>query len=81
MVGGIAGALSHDKDSDSQQYQEAPPQYAQNGPIPAETMNSQNPCFEKERELWKCINDNPNDIQVCQFYKDAFEQCRLAGNF
>lgn len=44
-------------------------------------MNSQNPCFESERELWKCINDNPNDIQVCQFYKDAFEQCRLAGNF
>jgi hypothetical protein len=40
-----------------------------------------NVCFNDQKAFLDCLNVNKNDISACQFYLDAFNQCKQQGAY
>eukprot|EP01006_Ploeotia_vitrea_P035267 TRINITY_DN65849_c8_g9_i1.p1 TRINITY_DN65849_c8_g9~~TRINITY_DN65849_c8_g9_i1.p1 ORF type:complete len:153 (-),score=38.68 TRINITY_DN65849_c8_g9_i1:87-545(-) len=67
-VGAVAGGLSGNNDNQQQQQQ---PQQQQ----PVVPFS----CQDDYKAFTQCMNDNPNNIQACDFYMQSLQQCQAAN--
>jgi hypothetical protein len=76
------GSLMGGGSSSGGHAQEAAP-VAQAAPAaaPVAQATSGGACESSKNELYKCLNDNNNDANACQYYFDAMRNCQENAQF
>ena len=69
-VGAVAGAMSGDSDGGAERQQE----YQAQG---QEQVQQQNPCMENMQAFNLCVQQNGNDISMCQGLYEALQSCQI----
>ena len=71
-VGAVAGAMSGDCDSGAERQQE----YQAQGQEQVQ-QQQQHPCMENMQAFNMCVQQNGNDISMCQGLYEALQSCQI----
>ena len=72
-VGAVAGAMSGDGEDGAERQQE----YQGHEQAQQQQQQQQNPCMENMQAFNMCVQQNGNDISMCQGLYEALQSCQI----